>query len=785
MPRNSEIGSFRDDSSELDLRALLAALKRRRKVIAGATLSALVLVGVFVNVVSPRYVAEAQVLLENEETFFTRPDRSATPSEQASLVDPEAVGSQIQLITSRDLAARAVEALRLRGDPEFDPSARGISALRRVLVLLGLSRDPTRVAAGARIAQAFQDKLTVYSPVKTRVITIQFQSKDAELAARAANQVADLYIAEQSDAKRRGAKEAADALGGQIADLRVKLSKADAEREQYRVESGLLAGNNNLTISGQQLAEINSDLSRARSAQADAQAKASLLRELLRAGKTADVPDVVNNDLVRRVAEQRVTAEAQLAQESRSLLPGHPRIKELAAQVAGLDAALKAAAKQAVSTLENEAKIAAGRVANVEIVLGQQKKVAGAANGDEVRLRSLDRIAQSFKDQLDSSTAKYQEALARETSQATPADARIIARAVVPQDAVYPKKLAFMGFGTIATFVFAVGLVLAAEMLKAPSTSPVLAVAGDRAEPDPADLRPAPAAAPEVALRAFDETPGSVREASPRRSPRTAPSPWNWRALVARLKVFGQSAAASREGEGISRQEIPARGVEQFGAIPAEPASPERRSPAVVAETDIAADHDLASRIVAAHRPGRGLQVVATQLGAGSSPAEDIVALGRQLAGRGRSIIVDLNAAPAKLAALAGPAQDGEAVSRLAGLSELLSGGASFAEVIHRDHASRLHFIPTGWRDADFRDFDLILDALSETYDFIMLLAPAFPTSEIAKVMAPYADFVVLSGAARVDAGTLRVLEGELMEAGARDVLVIGRTTVERRASVA
>ncbi len=800
-------GSFErsEAASEIDLRALIGVLKRHRRAIFVPTVLALLLVGLFVTLVTPRYTAESQVLLENQETFFTRPDRAAGPTEQASLVDPEAVGSQVQLITSRDLARRAVNDLKLQGNPEFDPSARGMGALTRVLVLLGLAHDPTQDTVDARLLQAFSEKLTVFSPPKTRVITIQFQSKDSELAARVANTMADLYLAEQSAAKRVSAKEAADALGGQIAALRLKLAKADSEREQYRAASGLLAGTNNMTISGQQLADINSDLSKARSAQADAQAKASLIRDLLRAGKAADVTEVVNNDLVRRVGEQRVTAQAQLAQESRTLMPGHPRIKELTAQVADLAGALKAAAKQAMTTLENDAKIAGGRVANLETVLAQQKKVAGTANGDEVRLRSLDRVALSYKDQLDSSTTKYQEALSRQTSTATPADARIIARAVPPQEPSYPKKLPFIAFGTIATLVFSAGFVVARELLGTPTArmavatevmEPVRApapVAVIRPVPEPVPSRPTvpvrspPAHSPEpVPLPSGPSLDDRPAKQGIRRKPLTL----DRRAVIERLKAYGQSAAASRLSDAPTFEPRPAADPQPAArsgvgwdrdvaiapaAIPAEPPV----SPPVDRSAEIAG---LAARIVAAHVPGRGLHVVGASLGVATGAANDVLALGRALAERGRSIIVDLDAGPTNLAPLAdGEGQGARAVAALAGLSELLSGEASFAEVIHRDHASRLHFIPTGGSDADFRDFDLILDALSETYDFIILLAPAFPRSDIAKVMAPYADLVVLTGSNRSDAARLATLEAELIEAGAREVLVTGAAALPRR----
>ncbi len=801
-------------ASELDLRALGAVLKQRRRTIIIPTALAFLVVGLFVSVATPRYTAESQVLLENQETFFTRPDRSSTPSEQASLVDPEAVGSQIQLITSRDLARRTVRDLKLQDDPEFDPSARGMGALKRVLVLVGLARDPTQDTLDARIIQTFSEKLTVFSPPKTRVITIQFQSKDPERAAQIANKVAELYLAEQSRAKRAGAKEAADALAGQIADLRLKLAKADAEREQYRASSGLLAGANNMTVSGQQLADINSDLSRARGSQAEAQAKASLIRDLLRAGKATDVTDVVNNDLVRRVGEQRVTAQAQLAQESRTLLPGHPRIKELTAQVADLTAALKAAAKQAQTTLENDAKIAGQRVANLEAVLAQQKKVAGTANGDEVRLRSLDRVAQSLKDQLDSSSAKYQEALSRQTSSATPADARIIARAVPPQEPSYPKKLPFILFGTVATLVFATGFVVARELLGTPAASravvetPVVAAVPVApaapaailpAAPPPAIESPTPLAekpvvAPvEPPVAALPELPPSKpvsAEAATRparvQTERVGKAlSLDFAAVVEKLKAFGQSAAASRI-ETIAPTFAPLPTSESGGGVGwdgglAEPQPMVQRPPPPerprVRGADIAG---LAAHIVATHVPGRGLHVVGASLGAAIGAADDLLALGRSLSERGRSIVVDLDVGPANLAPLV-DGEDHRAVAALPGLSELLSGTASFAEVIHRDHASRLHFVPTGRCEADFRDFDLILDALSETYDFIILLAPAFPRSDIAKVMAPYADLVVLTGSRLGNGGNLAALKAELIDAGAPEVLVTDAAALERR----
>ncbi len=816
MARSQDADASQNDhANEIDVRAIGSALNRRRRTYLVPTALAFALIALYVTIATPRYTAQTQILLENQETFFTRPDRISLPSETAAQLDEAAVASQVQLINSPDIARRAIRQLKLAGNDEFDPYAR-TNPITRALMLVGLVSDPTRENAESRMVETFGQKLTAYSPPKTRVLTIEFTSRDATLAARAANTVAELYIQEQSAAKRAQAQAAAEALSAQIGELRVKLAKADHEREQYRTSSNLLAGSNNMTIGGQQLADINSDLSRARSLQADAQAKSSMIRELLRAGKAADVAEVTNNDIVRRIWDQRSVAQAQLALESRTLLPGHPRIKELTAQVAQYEAALKSAAKQAASTLENEASIAGQRVANLEAVLSQQKKAVGVSNGDEVHLRALERIAQSFKDQLESSTTKYEEAAARQSSTATPADARIISRAVPPRQPSYPKKVPFIVFGTVATFIFAAGFVVASELMadrsvvasepgshsKSTDTAEAAVVATqfettpsvelpEQVVPEKASNLPfARTGLPSFRrnlLKAFSpavdddalvfapakDTPsrGFLRRSSEAAATGTVLS-----AALAYLGKFGRSAEQSEPLAAPARAEadLQPSGIGWDIAEPQVPAAAQTAIDPVVQPQDNLPS--IVERVVASHVPGRGLHLVGTSIGGDATSTDRLIALARSLAEKGRSLIVDLGTTPVKLAVLSDAIEGRAKIMTLAGLSELLAGNASFAEVIHRDYASRLHFIPTGLHDADFRDFDLILDALSETYDFIVLLTPAFPQSEIAKVMAPYADFVVLAATIESDREELRVLEAEMIEAGARDVVVVERT---------
>jgi succinoglycan biosynthesis transport protein ExoP len=698
--------SFDARSNDLDLGALGSAIYRKRSWILIPTLLGLLLSGLFISVVKPRYTAEAEILLENQENFLTSPQHAEVQQETPAGQDTELVGSEIQLITSSDLARRAIENLGLVENPEFNPYSKGLGVVSRVLVLFGLMRDPMWIPAEDRVLATFAQRLSVFSPPKTRVIVIQFYSKDPVLAARVANEVASLYLEMQSNAKREIARQAAASLAGQIADLKAKVARASDEVERYRATSGLLAGTNNMTLTGQQLADLSSDLSHARTTQADSQAKAALIRDMLREGRISEVPDVANNDLIRRIAEQLVTARAQLALESGSLLPGHPRIKELNSEIADLETQLRAAAENIARALENDSKISAARVANLEAAIEQQKALVAVADTDEVHLHALERAAQALRDQLDSSMTKYQEALARENSTSTPADARVIARATPPDEPSFPKKVPTLIFGTIAAFVLSLGAVIGSELFS------------DRGQP--AGLRP----------RTVRQTQRS-----------------NLERAFAPVKNFGRL----RRDEGLKDVEI----AEAF------------------VEDNEGGVEGMAEKVVARAAQDHGVQIVATRLTGSEASSAALIGFARNLAREGRPILIDLDSQAGQVVPLLGARPEAE---KMAGLTDLLEGDASFADVIHRDFASRLHFVPFGSADSfDPDDLDIILDALMQTYDFVLLAAPPLATSEMPKALAPFADFVVLAIPAEKDAAVTKACT-ELSAAGASEVLVVNGT---------
>jgi polysaccharide biosynthesis transport protein len=456
---------------ELDLAALGAALWAKKWKVLRPTILVALFTLIAVQVVTPRYSSESRVFIEGRENVYLRPDADRDTNNNA--VDEEAVTSQAQIILSRDLAREVIDKLKLGERPEFDPALNGVSPIKAVLGLLGLIKDPLSMTPQERVLTSYYDRLTVTPVEKSRVINIDFLSQDPELAARVANAIADAYLMRQREAKQEQAKSAGQWLAGEIDSMRQKVEDAEAKVEDFRAKSNLLVGANNTTLSAQQLSDVNAQLATARALKADAEAKAKLIRDMLKSGQTIESSDILNSELIRRLSEQRVTLRAQLAEQSSTLLDNHPRIKELRAQIEDLDNQIRSQAEIVARSFENDAKLADARLASQTATLDQLKGQAASTNGQDVQLRALDRDAKSQRDLLESYLAKYREATSRDTLNSTPADARIISRATVSNVPAYPKKLPTVLIASFATLLLCAGFVLTKEVLAAPGFVPL------------------------------------------------------------------------------------------------------------------------------------------------------------------------------------------------------------------------------------------------------------------------------------------------------------------------
>ncbi|MGY4479544.1 GumC family protein [Bradyrhizobium sp. USDA 3364] len=662
------------EAADLDLHVLGRALARKRGWIIVPTVLVFALSLAVVNVVTPRYKSEARILIDNRENAFLRPN-GERDLERTSL-DAEAVTSQVQLVMSRDLARDIIKKNKLAERPEFDPVLRGFSPLKSLLALFGIGRDPFSLTPEERVLDAYYERFQAFAVDKSRVIVIEFQSEDPDLAARVANSIADGYLVLQQAARQDQAKSASTWLLGEIDKLRTKVADADSRVEEFRSKSSLFVGTNNIPLSNQQMGELNTQLNNARALKADAETKARLIREMLQSGKPIEASEVLNSELIRRLAEQRGTLRAQLAEQSSTLLDNHPRIKELKAQIADLDRQLREEAGKISRSLDNDARVADGRVMALSVSLDQSKKQAASSNGQDVQLRGLEREAKAQRDLLEAYLAKYREATARENIEAAPTDGRIISRATVSNTPAYPKKLPIVLIATLATLLLSSGIIVTGELLRISAPGAV----GRAFAPAAAVIR---RREPVMETAAQDEP-----------EPRLPPEP-----------AFAAPVAPKPAME----PELPLE-----PAVAHEPAIDEPQPVPAQAVDEI---DELAERLVAAGPAAHKVTVLGPA--AGESVTWTALTLARLMARQAKVVVVDLVASsPVLTAATVDPAAPG--------LAELMQGEATFAQIITKDRQSRVQIVSAGRPGFDRSHLQsprlgLAIDALLRVYDHVLL----------------------------------------------------------------
>jgi polysaccharide biosynthesis transport protein len=687
------------EDGDIDLRSLGLALWQRKSWILWPTLMVAILSAIGVNMITPRYKSEARILYDGRENVFLRPEADKSANTDRPPADPETLTSQVQVVMSRQLALEVIGQLKLNDLPEFDPVLRGTSTFRHILALLGVSRDLMAMTPEERVLESWYDRLTAYSVDKSRVIVIEFQSQDPKLAAKITNAIADAYLRMEQSARQEQTRGAGQWLAGEIEKLRRKVADAEAKTEEFRSQTNLLVGTNNTTLSNQQLGELNSQVVAARGQRADSETRAKIIRDMLRKGESIEASDIVNSELVRRLSEQRGTLRAQLAEQSSQLLDGHPRIKELKAQIGDLDKQIRAEAEKLVRTLENEARIAGARVDASSANLDMVKRQAASTNEQDVQLRALDRESKAQRDLLESYLAKYRETTARETIGSAPPDAKIISAAIASNTPYFPKKLPIVAVATLITLILSAGLVTTGELLRASAGG----AAPDRIE---------------------------------RRSEPTVD-------LAARTRA----AMAGR------RDDEPAFDVEK-------PSHPLLGMP-------LGSVDDVAQRLRANVALGRGVAVFAAT--AGTPTAAPALALARALAGNAKVVLVGLVPDAAAREALG-------LEPNTTGVADVVSGAASFGQVIRRDKGSRVHLVAFGRPDVGIdaivnsRRFLTMIEALAKAYDHVVVDAGDLGSGALRLAAnAPRGVLIASSDAQRDAASASRMLSG----AGFTDIAVM------------
>lgn len=444
---------------------------------------------------APRYTAQAQ--LEVISTGILNPyDPKREGQQQADVavrMDKEAVGTHVRAMLSTDLALAMSKELDLASRPEFNTALPAEDLFTRVMQMVGIVKPRAGETDTDRVLSSYYRALRVFQGRDTRGITVEVSSSDPVFAADAANRLTDLYRASLASRTINETEDARAKIGPQIERLIKEVGEADAEVTNFRGRANLFQGGAQATaLSEQQLADLTGELTRAVAARGEAEARASAARDQMTRGTADSNPDVQKSALIPRLSEQRVRLERQVSELSASLLPAHPRMKQLNGDLASLNRQIKAEVQKVVESLERDARIAAEREGSIKRRLEETKRSVVSSAPDDARLRQLENVAKSKRTELERLQRQYEAAISTVAAGAAPVEVKVVQRAFPLNEKTWPKITMMAPLASLATMLLGLAWCIPRELLRAARAGGSSAPAAAAAAHPAADRRDAP-----------------------------------------------------------------------------------------------------------------------------------------------------------------------------------------------------------------------------------------------------------------------------------------------------
>jgi chain length determinant protein EpsF len=428
----------------MNVHQFLLILRARKKIILSTLLLTVLLALGFSLVQQKTYKATASVLLNYKGvdplTGLTMPGQ----------LMPGYMATQIDIISSKNVAGRVVDALHLAASPvvvqQFQEANEGRGNVRDWLADLLLK------------------KLEIVPSRESSVVEISFKGADPAFAAAVANAFADEYQKITVQLKTDPAKKASSYFNEQTKQLRDNLEAAQARLSKYQQEKGIVSlDNNRYDVELSRLNDLSSQLVAAQTAAMEATSRQHI------AGRGAASPDVANNAMVQNLRVSLAAAEAKLADTSSRFGRNHPQYQAARAEVDKLRAEMNSAMGTISQSVGNNAEVLRQREAELRAAVAAQKTRVLELNRARDELGPLLKELETAQRAYDAASQRFSQT--RIEAQSEQSDVSVLNPAVTPTEPSGPRVLLNTLIAFLLGTVLGVGLALLLELLNRPVRS--------------------------------------------------------------------------------------------------------------------------------------------------------------------------------------------------------------------------------------------------------------------------------------------------------------------------
>ena len=369
------------EEARIPLSQYLWIIKRHRWRISGFILAAVVATVIISSRITPVYEATATVDVDRQ----TPPGVVGQDANRSALNDADQfLATQIKLVQSDSVLRPVDQALHLR-QREHQPSTATPRSENAPVVL---------------------NRIKVTRPPNTYLLLISYRSEDPQLAADAANAIAQSYLEHTYNIRLRSSASVARFMERQMEELKAKMDTSGQALMVFERELNLINPEAKTNILSARLLQLNIEYT---NAEAD-RLKKEAAWESVRGGSFEAALATPQGEALRKLVEHRRTTQERFAEIKTHFGTSHPEYRKALAQVQEVDSGIEATRVEIARRVEIEFREGERRESMVKQAVGGAKTEFDRVNARSFEYHALKREADADKHLYDELVRKIKEA---------------------------------------------------------------------------------------------------------------------------------------------------------------------------------------------------------------------------------------------------------------------------------------------------------------------------------------------------------------------------------------
>lgn len=424
-----------EEEREINLLSYLGVLRKRMWMIVAVFLIVLITTAIGVLTVRPVYRGTATIQIDKENLQIVDFREIFT----VNAWDTDYYQTHYQILASRQLAKKVINALNISEHPQFLPEPETAfqklkssilnpifelksNILNFIYDLMGQFHNPPSKEASRNLSEDLPENLAKDSlsdkdspetsketavinqfigqlniePVKnTRLVRINFDSYYPELSSQVATAVATNYIKLNLENRFNATEQAKQQLNQQLDLMRAKVESADEALQAFCEKHGFIfLDDKEKNVSLQRLNDLNEGLAKAES---ERMAKEALYKQTKK-GEFESIPSILENKLIQELKQNYLQLEVQYSKLAETFKPEYPEMIRLRKQMETIQRRLNLEYSRYISAVKNEYELCLRKEAMVRSAFEQQKVVVTEMQQKGIQYNILKREAETNRD---------------------------------------------------------------------------------------------------------------------------------------------------------------------------------------------------------------------------------------------------------------------------------------------------------------------------------------------------------------------------------------------------